>query len=54
MDAIFCRNAIQELFSPYNGILISYLAESFFDKGYYVIVPQGSATPRKRSKIGIR
>lgn len=45
MDSIFGRNATSELFSPYNGILMSNQAESFFDKGYYVIVPQVSATP---------
>ena len=45
MDAIFGKNTTSELFSPYNGILMSNLAESFFDKGYYVIVPQVSATP---------
>ena len=45
MDAIFGRNATSELFSPYNGILMNNTAESFFDKGYYVIVPQVSATP---------
>lgn len=45
MDAIFGKNATPELFSPYNGILMSTLAELFFDKGYYVIVPQVSAAP---------
>lgn len=45
MDAIFGNNATPELFSPYNGILMSTLAELFFDKGYYVIVPQASAAP---------
>lgn len=45
MDAIFGRNATSELFSPYNGIFMNNLAESFFDEGYYVVVPQASATP---------
>lgn len=44
-DTIFERNAKLELFSPYNGILMSNVAESLLDKGYYVIVPQVSGNP---------
>lgn len=50
MDTIFGRSTILELFSPYNGILMSNQAESFFDKGYYVIILQVSAT-LSRQKI---
>lgn len=45
IDAIFDRNATSELFSPYNGIFMSNQVESFFNKRYYIIIPQMSATP---------
>lgn len=45
IDAIFGRSATSELFSPYNKMLMSNQIEFFFDKRYYVIVPQLSATP---------
>lgn len=45
MDNIFSRNVTPENFPPCNGILKSHAAESLFDKGYYVIVPQVSEDP---------
>ena len=42
MDAIFGTTAEPELFSSYNGILMSKLAEERLEKGYYVIVPDVS------------
>lgn len=44
MDIIFGRNPKPELFSPYKGILMSNLAESLFDNGYYMTVPHAVET----------
>ena len=45
MDHIFGAQDEPELYSPYNGILMSEIAEKLFDKGAFVIVPKVSDNP---------
>lgn len=52
MDAIFGPMDSPELFSPLNGMIISNVVESVFDKGLFVIVPRlpEDSSPEQRAK----
>ncbi len=48
MTSIFGERNPPELFSPYNGLLISKMAERMLERGHIVIVPRLSDRPSKK------
>lgn len=52
MDAIFGKRKQPELFSPRNGILVSFFIEDYLDSGKLVIVPDLEDRPKLTDLIG--